>query len=107
MKYPFNFGSPIHLQFMNHEFLAVDSTRKRYFFIASLANLFLRENCCAIVVKVRLRNTSASSSEIADFSRKNEANPMSTGMTGIGSTRAGESCQGRKNTDEYILMLSV
>ena len=34
-----------------------DSTRKRYLVIASLANLSLRGNLCAIVVKVRLHNT--------------------------------------------------
>ena len=53
-----------------HESPAADSTRKRYFVIAFLANLFPRGNCCAIVVKVRLRNTSASSNEIAAFSRR-------------------------------------
>ena len=54
-----------------HELPAADSTCRRYFAIASLANLFLHGNCCAIVVKVRLCNTSASSNEIAEFSRKN------------------------------------
>ena len=65
MEYSFDFDSPI------HELPAADSTRKRYFPIASLANLFLRRNCCAIVVKVHLRNTSARSKEIAEFSREN------------------------------------
>ena len=65
----FDFGSP-HPSAI-YELPAADSTRKRYFVIASLANLFLRGNFCAIVVKVRLRNTSARSKEIAEFSRKN------------------------------------
>ena len=49
-----------------------DPTRKRYFVIASFANLLLRGKLYAIVVKVRLvRNTSASSNEMPDFSRRN------------------------------------
>jgi len=69
MEYLFDFGSP-HPSAI-HGLPATDSTRKRYFVIASLANLLLRGNFCAIVVKVRLRNTSARSEDIAEFSRKN------------------------------------
>jgi hypothetical protein len=47
-----------------------ESIRKRYFSTASLANLILLGNFCPIVVKVHPRKTSASSSEVADFSRK-------------------------------------
>ena len=52
-----------------------DSTRKRYLVIASLANLSLRGNLCAIVVKVRLHNTWGSSNETSDFSSKNGSRP--------------------------------